>query len=55
VALRGVIGAGVVGRELMKFGRPRGFSLFGVDVIVVAMIFGKDTAAFDAMLLKNES
>src|SRR6478736_9684883 len=53
--LKGVNVAAVVGIALKKLGVPRGVAVVVEDEIVVEMIFGDDTAALDAMLLKKES
>ena len=54
-ALSGVTAAAVVGIALKKFGVPRGVAAVVDEVIVVEMMFGDDVAAFEAILLKNES
>ena len=44
-----------LGIALRKFGVPRGVAAVVDEVIVVEMMFGDDVAAFEAILLKNES
>ena len=45
----------MVGNCEVKLGKPRGFAVDVSDVIAVEITFGEETAAFEAILLKNES
>jgi hypothetical protein len=46
---------GVVGNCERKFGSPRGLAAVAAELRTVATRLGEEVAAFEAMLLKNES